>query len=346
MTNRALVCRSCSQPLPADSTLCPRCDDTRSDETADADENYNRTVNLFMRVTCGIAAAVAVFTVRATGRSLLMTDYILMMAVAGVSAATIWGFLRWLYPHSKRYLWRTAMIPSFVIVALVFACRATGTTAPATAAAAPAKMPIARAPVAIQATEVLLPLVRMANESFTKIEGHAKTAGNETTMANLPAAFTLKPATPAALKADRARLKKLDARLLEIDAEIRNTAAGLALKVNAFDAPTRVKTTVLRAIRESGTELVKGCRESVAQQRQVVEKADLVLAYMEPRFKRFSAKTKQVVFTTKADQAVFDKLVKQYDACEEEATATLRRIHSRSDQSKQQLLVALTRPRD
>jgi TRAP-type mannitol/chloroaromatic compound transport system substrate-binding protein len=188
----------------------------------------------------------------------------------------------------------------------------------------------------------MIPLVRMASECFSDLEAKAKAAGNEVSTAGLPAMFTLKPASPAALTAARSRLKAIDARLLEYDAAIRKSASKLTAAVESSDSPPQVKAIVMASVRESGTDLVKRCRESVAHQRRLVAYTEKIVSFIEPRLKKLSPKSAQTVFTTRADQAAFEKLIKQFDAYEEESTLTLRRIHQRADQAKQQLLVALT----
>jgi hypothetical protein len=200
--------------------------------------------------------------------------------------------------------------------------------------------------VAVAPPERMVPLVRTANECFSELEAKAKAAGNDVSTTGLVAMFTLKPAAPATITTARKRLKDLDARLLDYDAAIRKTAAELAAKVESADAPPQVKANVMAAVRESGTDLVKRCRESIAHQRQLVQHTQTIVAFIEPRLKRLSTKSAQTAFTNKADQAAFEKLAKQYDALEDESNTILRRIHQRSDQAKQQLLVALTQPHD
>jgi hypothetical protein len=192
----------------------------------------------------------------------------------------------------------------------------------------------------------MVPLVRMASECFTELESHARSAGNEIAKAGLVAMFTLKPASAAQVEASRTKLKAVEGRLLEIDSDIRKSAAALGGKVASADAPADVKSNLLVAVRESGTELVKRCRESVAYQRRLVQQTNVILAFIQPRFKRLASKPQQTAFANRADQAAFEKLVKQFDRFEEESSMVLRRLHGRGDQSKQQLLVALTRPQD
>ncbi len=307
-------------------------------EIPDADELYNTSITWWLRVSCLISAVITYVAIRATGRRPGIADFAEMALIPLCAGTALWGLLRVKYPKSRRALWRTSLVPAYLLVAVVFVFHAAGSSAgPAQAIAAPPLPAVVTPP-----PQSMVPLIRLASECFTDLESQAKKAGNEAFIANLPAMFTLKPTSPASLSASRAKLKAMDAELIEIDADIRSSAAALGSKVDAADAPASIRSTVMVAIRETGTELVRRCRESVAHQRRLVHQADLILAFIEPRFNRLAAKPKQTVFATRTDQAAFERLVKQYDLFEEQSTLVLRRLHSKGDESKQQLLVTLT----
>jgi hypothetical protein len=334
----AALCSRCSQPLPVNSPICPTCDQAPAMEKSESDDAYNQTIKWWVRVSCLVSGMITYVAIRATGRRPSGADFFEMVLIPLLAGAALWGLLRLKYPRSRRNLWRTALIPGYLLVAVVFVFHAAGSKAgPAEAIAAPPVIAVAVPP-----PQSMVPLIRLASECFTDLESQAKKAGNEAFTANLPAMFTLKPESVVHVRASRAKLKVIDAQLLEVDGDIRDSASSLGSKVEAADAPEAIKSTVMKAVRESGTELVRRCREAVAHQRRLVQQADIILAFIEPRIKRLAAKPKQTVFANRADQAAFEKLVKQYDAFEEQSTLLLRRLHSKGDESKQQLLVALT----
>src|SRR5438034_712901 len=115
------ICPGCRQHTDRDSGFCTLCG---FDFASDRDEAYNRLVMFWLRVSAVLSVAVCVVAIRAMGRRPDLGDYRHMLLLGVLPAAVLWGALKLVFTDTRRKLWATALIPSMLMVAAVFAWRA------------------------------------------------------------------------------------------------------------------------------------------------------------------------------------------------------------------------------
>jgi hypothetical protein len=355
------ICPGCKQNADRDLGFCSICGYDFVDDRA---ESYNRTAVFWMRVTAVLCAVVAVTAVRSTGRRPDYNDYRDMMILQVVPAVLIWGVLKLIYRGSQRKLWVTALIPSFLIVAGVFAWRAWQSpnsslslakilnatyaerpaTPPATPAATPSSLralfdrPDARTAAstsrAAEPANEFATLIPIASDCYTFMRKQPDFIVSEMTgggVEKMLAPTTLE--NRKQLDASRARIRKLQDRLADYDARIRKKAADLTARVQASAAPEKVKAKFLGSVRRSGGDLVRGVLEFVALNRKTLTTTDQMLEFLRSRSDRFTVVHKRPMFADAADGKKYEELRKQLDDLSDQVARVGRFVRAQGEQA-------------
>jgi hypothetical protein len=334
-------CPTCKRMLPMLCATCPQCD-SRTDAARDADDSYNHMITLGMRISavaCGLVVAAAITS---TGRKPEAADYKLMLVILAVSAGTIWGMLKATIGETRRSLWRTSLIPAFIIVACIFIVReVNGQRAAVMAETSPAidTTAVVFSPSSAPANSKA-PLSQVAGECFDFVYNQAVESAKDVRNANVGGMLDVDTADAA--KARRAELTKLDGELREADERARKTATELTSRLQNIRPGSKSAATLVTAVRESAAELGKKSHESIAYHRRMVEAAQTVLNFLEPRAGRYSTKSR-ITVNNAGDTEAYERLMAEFDAAERDAATSLRNAQKQYIQAKRRIGLGSTR---
>jgi hypothetical protein len=136
---------------------------------------------------------------------------------------------------------------------------------------------------------------------------------------------------PKRVEASRARVKRLHARLNDYDARIRKSAAEVAVRVRASNAPAEVQAEFNTAVRDGGGDFVRQTLAFVALQHRALDKADELLALAQSRMGAYRVEDgNKLLFADPADQKKHDALRREMDALTTLRDASVRRLRTQA----------------
>jgi hypothetical protein len=340
MSHFSKSCPTCKRVLPLLCASCPQCD-SRTEEARSADEAYNHMITIGVRISAIACALVVAAAISSRGRRPEWSDYRLIVMLSTVSAVSVWCALRALCGTSRRSLWRTALIPAFLIVAGVFVMREVHRMpmpAAVDASAAVAREDIKAASLARPRTSA--PLSQVADECFAYVNEQAAKAASEVAAASIGAMLDPEAKESEAIAANRARLAKLDERMRQIHASIRKTQADLSKRVRALGALPPGQAVLAETVAASARNVCSSAAQSVMSQRRVIARAQEILRLCEDQSAPKAGGAKQIIINGSANREFDARLLAQWSEAERAAARALDLVQQNYDQARQRIRAA------
>jgi hypothetical protein len=336
-----VMCRNCRKNCPSSAMACAACG---WDLQGERDHAYDRALRFWASILTALCAVTFYLAVRSLGRQPSGNDYRDLIMYLIVSMGVMYSALKLLYPRSGRNMWVTALVPAMIIATGVFVTRAvrgqgSGIAAVQTAIATIAASTTQQAaqPAKAHNEAAFEPLRPMALECFAFVGKQPMAIVAE--FDNAGFARILAPREmedPKRLEASRARIKRLHARLNDYDARIRKSAAEVAVKVRASNAPAEVQAEFNTAVRDGGGDFVRQTLAFVALEHRALDKADELLALAQSRAGGYRVDgsggggANKLVFAEAADQKKHDALRREMDALTTLRDASVRRLRTQA----------------
>ncbi len=327
MSHFSKSCPTCKRVLPMLCATCPQCD-SRTDEARAADAAYNHMITIGLRICAVACALVIAAAISSRGRRPAWSDYQLMLLLAAVSTTTIWCALRALCGSTRRSLWRTALIPAFMIVASVFVFREVN------------RPPMPAAVVSASPAPAAAPLSQVAIGCFDYLREQANQASDDIESAKVRSMFGVEADGIETVQASRARLTKLDQRMLEIAAGMRKTETALTRRLRSIGPVPPSQAQLVAAVAASAKEVARSADESIAKQRQVLAKAGALLALLSDRSEQNRGGERRIIINASPNAQAYDRLLAAFDDAERTARLAHADVQQQCEQARRRIRAA------